>query len=93
MKDLREVVTKACIVGKIVKNRMKWAGHMVRMKDDTFSKRSETKKQDGFGKRGRLQLTWDDCTCEDVSEIGRGGRKSGEKRPTTTGANGNKLQK
>ena len=29
-KDLREEVgTKACIVGKIVKSRMKWAGHMV----------------------------------------------------------------
>ena len=34
MKDLREEVgTKACIVGKIVKSRTKWAGHMVRMKD------------------------------------------------------------
>ena len=30
MKDLREEVgCKACIVGKIVKSRMKWAGHMV----------------------------------------------------------------
>ena len=29
-KDLREEVgTKACIVGKIVNSRMKWAGHMV----------------------------------------------------------------
>ena len=37
MEDLREEVgTKACIVGKIVKSRMKWAGHMVRMKDDKF---------------------------------------------------------
>ena len=28
MKDLREAVgTKACIVGKEVKSRMKWAGH------------------------------------------------------------------
>ena len=35
MKDLREEVgIKACTVGKIVKSRMKWAGHMVRMKDD-----------------------------------------------------------
>ena len=33
-KDLRdEVGTKACIVGKVVKSRMKCAGHMVRMKD------------------------------------------------------------
>ena len=39
MKDLREVVgTKSCIGGKIVKSRIKWAGHMVRMKDDKLSK-------------------------------------------------------
>ena len=39
MKDMREeVVTKACTVGKIVQSRMKWAGHMVRMKDDNYRK-------------------------------------------------------
>ena len=47
-------MTKACIVGKIVKSRMKWVGHMVRMKD-------ETKKQEGCRKRGRPQLRWDNC--------------------------------
>ena len=37
MKDLREEVgTKACLIGKIVKSRMKWAGHMVRMKDERY---------------------------------------------------------
>ena len=42
MKDLREEVgTKACIVGKIVKSRMKWAGHMVRRKDDKLPKRAQ----------------------------------------------------
>ena len=47
MKNLQEEVgTKACIVGKIVKSRMKWAGHMVRMKADKLPKTSETKKQD-----------------------------------------------
>ena len=54
MKNLREEVgTKACIFGNIVKSRMKWAGHMVRMKDDKLPKRSDTKKQEGFRKRGR----------------------------------------
>ena len=62
MKDLREEVgTKAGIVGKIVKSRMKLAGPMVRMKDDKLPKRSETKKQEGFRKRGRPQLRWEDC--------------------------------
>ena len=33
MKDLSiEIGTGACVVGKIVKSRMRWAGHMVRMK-------------------------------------------------------------
>ena len=51
MKDLREEVgTKACLVGKIVKSRMTWAGHMVRMKDDKLAKRSETKKHNGCRK-------------------------------------------
>ena len=46
MKDLKEEVgTKACIVGQIVKSRMKWTGLMVRMKDHRLSKRSDTKKQ------------------------------------------------
>ena len=54
MKDLQEEVgTKACI---IFKSRMKWAGHMVRMKDDKLPKRAETKKQEGSRKRGRPQL-------------------------------------
>ena len=35
MKDMREEFgNKACIVGEIVKSRMNWAGHMVRMKDE-----------------------------------------------------------
>ena len=39
MKDLREEFgTKACMVGKIVKSLMKWAGHMVIMKDDNLPK-------------------------------------------------------
>ena len=38
-KDLSdEIVTEACLVGKIVKSRMKWAGHMVRMKDEIIEK-------------------------------------------------------
>ncbi len=66
MKDLREEVgTKACIVGKIVKSRMKWAGHMVRMNDERSPKRSETKKQ-GFRKRGRQHVRWEDCVKSDL---------------------------
>ena len=67
MKHMREEVrTKASIVEKIVKSRMKWAGHVVRMKDDKLSKRSETKKHDGCRKRGRSQLRCEDCVKRDL---------------------------
>ena len=67
MKDLREEVgTKACIVGKIVKSRIKWAGHMVRMNDDKLPKRAETKKQEGSRKRGIPQLRSGDCVKRDL---------------------------
>ena len=51
VKWLREEVgTKACIIGRIVKTRIKWAGHMVRMKDERLSIIYETKKQEGCRK-------------------------------------------
>ena len=67
MKDLREEVgTKACIVGKIVKGRIKWAGNIVRMKDDKLPQRAETKKQEGSRRRGSPQLRWEDCVKRDL---------------------------
>ena len=67
MKDLREEVgTKACIVGKIVKSRMKWGGHMVRMNNDKLPKSAETKRQEGSRKRGKPQLRWEDCVKRDL---------------------------
>ena len=45
----------------MVKSRIKWAGHMVRMKDDNLSRRAETKKQEGYRKRDIQQLRWEDC--------------------------------
>ena len=67
MKDLRdEIGTKACIVGKIVKSRMKWAGHMVRKKYDQLPKRSDTKKHDGCRKRGRPHQRWEDSVKRDL---------------------------
>ena len=45
---------------------MKWAGHMVRMKDDKLPKRAETTKQEGCRKRGRPQLRREDCVKRDL---------------------------
>ena len=77
-------------IGKIVKRWMKWAGHMVRMKDDKLPKSAETKKQEGSRKRGRPQLRWENCVKRDQRKAEE--EENGEKGPTT-GTNGSKLRK
>ena len=47
---------------------MKWAGHMVRMKDERLPKRSETKKQEGWRKKESPQLRWEDCVKRDLKK-------------------------
>ena len=53
---------------------MKWAGHMVRTKDDKLPKRAETKKREGCRKRGKTTAKMGGL-CEEKPEKGRGGRK------------------
>ena len=54
----------------LIKSRMKWAEHMVKMKNEILPTRPETKKQEGSRKRGRPQLIWE-VLCEEISEKGR----------------------
>ena len=54
---------------------MKWAGHMIRMKDKRLPKISETKKQEGCRKRGRPQLRWKAYVKSDLRKAPLGGRK------------------
>ena len=89
--ELKLVYIYIYIVGKIAKSRMKWAGHMVRMKDDNLPKRAEIKKQEGSRKRGRPELRWDDCVKRDLRKAEEED-KWREKKPTT-GTDGSKLRK
>ena len=71
IKALREEVgTKACIVDKIVRSRIKWAGQIVRIKNERCLKRSETKKQGVCIKRGRPG--WEDCLYRDLRKDRKG---------------------
>ena len=65
MKYLREEIrTGVCIVGKIIKSRMKEAGNMFRIKEDKLLL-VETNEQGGTRK---LQLRWEDCLKRDLIE-------------------------
>ena len=70
-----EVGTKACIVGKIVKSRMKWTGNKVRMKYDKVPKRSIRDKAARRFQKTRKTEAKIGGLYEERSEKGRGGRK------------------
>ena len=76
-----EVGSMACIVGRIVKSHIKWAGHMFRMKDERLPKRSETTKQEGGIKRGRPKERLKGCVKRYLRKAEK--EENEEKRPTT----------
>ena len=48
---------------------MKWAGHIIRMKDDRTTKRVLLARPTGDRKRGRPRLRWADCLQGDFNTI------------------------
>ena len=44
-RKLELTIAYTAVVGKIVKSRIKWAGHVVRMKEERLQKIVDTKKQ------------------------------------------------
>ena len=75
MNDLRKEVGMQCnLTGRLVRSRMRWAGHLVRMDASKLAKRAEVEKNQGRKKRGRPQLRWEDCVRRDM-------RRSGEDEP------------
>ena len=54
MDDLRKEVEMQCnLTGRLVRSRMRWAGHLVRMDAIKLAKRAEVEKHKGRMKRGR----------------------------------------
>ena len=62
-----EIVNMACLVGKTVKNQMKWAGHMVRMKGEITEKIGDKETRKATAKMGEVS--------EERSKKGWGRRK------------------
>ena len=87
MNDLRKEVGMQCsLTGRLVRNRMRWAGHLVRMDASKLAKRAEVEKHQGRRKRGRPQLRWEDCVRREM-------RRSGEDERWREGAADRKLWK
>ena len=59
MGELREEVgIKKCLMGRLVKSRMKWAGHVERMKEDRLPWMAYVYQERGKRKRGRPRMRW-----------------------------------
>ena len=67
MDELREEVgIQKCLMGRLVKSRMKWAGHVERMKEDRLPRMAYVHQERGKGKRGRPRMRWRDCIERDT---------------------------
>ena len=58
------------LTGSLVRSRMRWAGHLVRMDESKLAKRVEVEKHQGRRKMGRQQLRWEDCVRRDMRRSG-----------------------
>ena len=71
MTDLRKEVGMQCsLTGRLVRSRMSWVVHLVRMDADKLAKRAEVEKLQGRRKKGRPQLRWEDCARRDMRRSG-----------------------
>ena len=80
MNDPRKEVGMQCsLTERLVRSRMRWVGHLVRMDAGKLAKRAEVEKHQGCRKRARLQLRCEDCMRRDM-------RRSGEDERWRDGA-------
>ena len=65
MDELRkEVGIQKCLMGRLVKSRMKWAGHVERMKENRLPMMAYVHQE--RRKRGRPRMRWRDCIERDT---------------------------
>ena len=79
MNDLTKyVMQQNSSTGRLVRSKVKWAGHMVRMDADTLVKRMEEKveKTSRMQEKGNEQLRSKDCVRWDMRRSGK--MKDGE---------------
>ena len=67
MDELREEVgIQKCLMGRLVNCRMKWAGHVERMKEDLLPMMAYVHQEREKRKKGRPRMRWRDCIERDM---------------------------
>ena len=70
MDELREEIgLQMSLTGSLVKCRLRWAGHLVRMGEERMAKRADRLREQCWRKRRRLHLRWDDCVTTDIRKV------------------------
>ena len=83
MNDLTKyVMQQNSSTGRLVRSKMKWAGHMVRLDADILVKRVEEKveKASRMQEKGNEQLRSKDCVRWDMRRSGENERRRGGSR-------------
>ena len=58
------------LTGRLVKCRLRWAGHLMRMGEERMAKRADSMREQGRRKRDRPQLRGEDCVRRDIIKMG-----------------------
>ena len=67
MDELREEVgIQKCLMGRLAKSRMKWTGHVERMKEDRLPRMAYVHQEKVKRKSGRPRMRWRDCIERDM---------------------------
>ena len=67
MDELREEVgIQKCLMGRLAKSRMKWAGYVERLKEDRLPRMAYVHQERVKRKSGRPRMRWRDCIERDM---------------------------
>ena len=68
--ELYTLYKESDIITYIKINQLKWAGHVIRMEEQSPTRRILVAMVEGRRQRGRLKLRWEDGVMEDASKLG-----------------------
>lgn len=67
--ELEELFQEPSIKVMVQRNRLRWLGHMYRMKEGELAKTVFKLEPEGRNRRGRPRKTWEDCIEEDLVDF------------------------